>query len=129
MAKAYDNKCCHNKDFLQALMNDYPDQFFDWKVTVQFYVALHRCYCVLEVNNYGIETKHGRNIDNLKKIDAKLAMTLFLLFKNSRQSRYDGFMQDDAMERINKIHFDKGVKHLATVEAESKKYYPVPVAV
>ena len=42
MPKKYENKSNHNKDFLNSLITDYPSDYYDWKVTVQFYTCLHR---------------------------------------------------------------------------------------
>ncbi len=127
MPKKYENRSNHNKNFLNLLNTDYSNDYFDWKVTVQFYTCLHRCYCVLEANDLNIEQSHKRNIKNLKSIDNNLGRKLYTLYKNSRQSRYDGFISEDAMLRINKINFNEGSRILQAIETECLKYYPLPV--
>jgi len=126
MSKAYENKSIHNKTFLDSIHNDYPDEYFDWKVTVQFYVALHKCYCVLETQNIDVEPKHMNNISNLKTVNNDLGRKLFILYRNSRQSRYEGFMTQDAMDRINKIKFEEGNRLLPSIDTLTLKYYPIP---
>lgn len=127
MSKVYENKANHNKDFLDAIISDYPTEYFDWKVTVQFYIALHRCYCVIEASGQKICNRHNDNINNLSAIDLGLSKNLFKLYKYSRQSRYDGFMSDEAMNRINKINFSKNEILLASINKGIVNYYPVSV--
>ena len=125
MPNKYENKSIHNQDFLNSIHNDYPQEYFDWKVTVQFYVALHKCYCVLETQGEPIEQSHSGNIKNLKSIDPELSRKLFTLYKNSRQSRYEGFINQDAMDRINKINYDSGKVLIQKINTLALKYYPI----
>lgn len=122
----YENKADHNQVFLDSIIEDYPSEYFDWKVTVQFYIALHRCYCVLGVSGQTICDRHKVNINNLKTIDAELSTNLFKLFKHSRQSRYDGFINEEAMTRINKINFESNKIILASINSKIVNYYPIP---
>lgn len=127
MAKMYENKADHNQIFLDSIIEDYPSEYYDWKVTVQFYIALHRCYCVLHVSGQTICNRHRDNIANLKSIDSGLSSNLFKLYKHSRQSRYDGFMTDDAMNMINKINFEANKSSLASINNGMANYYPIAV--
>tara|TARA_R110002124_G_C8853401_1_gene506442 strand:+ start:728 stop:1111 length:384 start_codon:yes stop_codon:yes gene_type:complete len=127
MPKTYENKANHNQDFLDSIHNDYPDSYYDWKVTVQFYTALHRCYCVILNSGVSITSSHQSNISNLGKINKDLGKKLFLVYKNSRQSRYEGFMNEDSMNRINKINFDKGQIDLKKINSLVSSYYPVAI--
>lgn len=122
----YENKADHNQVFLDSIIEDYPSEYFDWKVTVQFYIALHRCYCVLDASGQTICNRHKVNINNLKTIDAELSTNLFKLFKHSRQSRYDGFIYEEAMTRINKINFESNKIILASINSKIANYYPIP---
>lgn len=128
MPKKYHNKSIHNKTFLESLEQDYPEDFFDWKVTAQFYCALHRCFCVLESKQIGVTTSHKQNITAMKEVDIQISRDLHRLYRFSRQSRYDGFIHEDSMLRINKINYKDGDKYLRNVENECKKYYPAKVA-
>ena len=127
MPKLYENKADHNQDFLDCINSDYPESYFDWKVTVQFYVGLHRCYCVLINKGFSVTSSHQTNINNVKSIDEDLSRKLFLLYKNSRQSRYDGFVNQEAMDRINKINFTAGVSNLKSIVNLVSNYYSVAV--
>lgn len=127
MPKKYENKAIHNEDFLKSIINDYPDTYFDWKVTVQFYCALHRCYCVLLTNGMPVEKKHQSNINSIKTIDPDLSKRLFNVYKNSRTSRYDGFINDNAMERINKINYNKSNSELKKIKEIVATHYPIAV--
>lgn len=123
MARNYENKASHNQLFLENIENDYPHEYFDWKVTVQFYIALHKCYCVLLANQFDVETNHKSNIQKVTKIDSQLGKNLHSLYKNSRSSRYDGFLTEDAMNRINKINYADGKKHLNSIANILPNYY------
>lgn len=124
MGKIYENKADHNQAFLDSIIESYPKEYYDWKVTVQFYIALHRCYCVLEASGQTICNRHNDNIKKLASVDSNLSTNLFKLYKHSRQSRYDGFMNDEAMNRINKINFDENKSSLALINKEITNYYP-----
>ncbi len=123
----YENKADHNQVFLDSIIEDYPSEYFDWKVTVQFYIALHRCYCVLDASGETICNRHKDNINNLKSIDSGLSINLFKIYKNSRQSRYDGFINEDAMNRINKINFEANKSSLSSINTGIATYYPIAV--
>lgn len=126
MPKDFNNKFHHNKEFLKSIVEDYPDEYFDWKVTVQFYCGLHKSYTVLLSQGFDIESSHKLNIENLEKVEKSLSKNIFQLYKNSRQSRYEGFIKAEYMERINKINFNKGTSILTKVEQQCAQYYPVP---
>ena len=129
MPKKYENKSNHNKDFLDSIHNDYPNSYFDWKVTIQFYTALHKCYCVIISSGSTINTSHKLNIESIRKIDLELSQKLFKLYNNSRQSRYDGFMTEEAMNRFNKINFLAGEVYLKNVENLTSRYYPIQATI
>ncbi|PZQ89447.1 MAG: hypothetical protein DI548_03830 [Flavobacterium johnsoniae] len=126
MAKNYENKADHNQDFLDSLVRDYENFYFDWKVTVQFYIALHRSYCILISKGLSISTSHKTNISELGNIERSLGISLNKLFTHSRQSRYEGFLTPDAMERINKINFNNNIAFLAEINSKVSNYYPIP---
>jgi hypothetical protein len=128
MTKKYENKSNSNGHFLKTIHEDYPEDFFDWKVTAQFYTSLHKCYCVIISEKCDVETSHRLNIQTLKGINKTIAEGIFTLYKNSRQSRYDGFLTEEAMLRVNKINFDAGVGIMRSIELECAKHYPVPTA-
>ncbi len=114
MISAYKNKSEHNREFLNAIETDYPTEYYDWKVTVQFYYCLHMSYCLLLENDIDIKTSHSENIKSLKNIDETLSRKLHILLKHSKQSRYDGFSNEDNMLRINKINYQSN-KNIITL--------------
>lgn len=126
MPTKYLNKSNHNHNFLTNIQDDYPEDFFDWKVTVQFYTSLHKCYCVLISKGFNIETRHKLNIANIKTIDADISFKLHKLFSHSRTSRYDGFLTEEAMLRMNKINYIEGKTLMSDIEVGVATYYPVP---
>lgn len=107
MTAIYENKFMHNKSFLETIENDYPQDYFDWKVTIQFYYALHVSFCILTTSGISVSTSHRENINALRLVDTNLSRKLYKLLKFSKQSRYDGFLSEDAMLRINKINYQE----------------------
>ena len=47
-----------NKDFLTCIETNYPDQFFDWKVTVIFYISIHLLKSLAKQRNVEIGHTH-----------------------------------------------------------------------
>lgn len=121
MSDKYSNKYTHNKKFLGCICEDYPEDFYDWKVTTQFYTCLHKCYCILLSANTPVVEKHSQNIKNLANIDKDVAKKMFRLFNLSRQSRYDGFLTEEAMLRINKMGFEEGSIILKFIEVKAEE--------
>jgi hypothetical protein len=129
MPNKYLNKYSHNHNFLNKINEDYPEDYFDWKVTVQFYTSLHKCYCVLVTNKILIETSHKSNIANLKTIDSDISFNLHKLYNHSRISRYEGFLSEESMLRINKINFDEGKGLMSKIETDILKHFPTPASI
>ena len=81
----------------------------------------------METKKIPIETSHKLNIANLKTIDSDMAQKLNRLFGHSRFSRYDGFLTEEAMLRMNKIYYDEGKTLMNDIETCVNKYYPATV--
>lgn len=88
----------HNIKFHRSIDRQFADQFFDWKVTVLFYVALHLLKALAEKRGIHIGETHY-DIENACNPDRNSACMRISrnawreyrpLFSYSRKARYEG---------------------------------------
>lgn len=48
----------HNKTFLDSIIDTYADLYFDWKITVTFYIAIHLLKCLAKKRGCDIGHTH-----------------------------------------------------------------------
>ena len=99
------NQAKHNEDFLKIVENANPDDYFDWKITIVFYVAIH--YIDAYFASHGIRiTSHEHRFDCLEMGEFCVSMEFFNHYSNlynlARNARYNGFTRKDAFERNQK---------------------------
>lgn len=91
----------HNANFLQSVENQWADAFFDWKITLKFYVALHfmRAWVVQKGVIVPLESHFAFHKElNPSNAQAKCPLpkpifdAYYLLYAQSRQARYEGFI-------------------------------------
>ena len=93
------NQVLENEAFLRALDTHIPDRFFDWRITVMFYIALH-CLRALSVHKrvtWG--ASHQSMFVAIDPDDSRAVMPVprdvyaayQQLYRNSRMVRYQGF--------------------------------------
>jgi hypothetical protein len=96
-------KAKSNEKFRSELCHCFEDQFFDWKVTVCFYEAIHWLRALAHHRKKEIGRTH---IDIKKNIDPKYADATMVieaharkayevLHKNSQSARYDSYLEDE----------------------------------
>lgn len=93
--KSHLKKANYNEKFLEAFEELLPDDYFDWKITVVFYIAVHYIDAYFlshgtsinshEVRRHVLETHHSPLsedcIDNYNN-----------LYRLARNARYNGFL-------------------------------------
>ena len=52
------NQAKHNKEFLDCVEENFPNSFFDWKITILFYVSIHLIKCLAKTRNVEIGDTH-----------------------------------------------------------------------
>lgn len=96
----HQNQILHNRKFHEVNVQTFPNDFFDWKTTCLFYIALHYIKALARKRNKDIGESHfdiRSNINPLSKKDkptmqiTRGAYELYdLLYESSRNARYPG---------------------------------------
>jgi hypothetical protein len=110
----------HNNDFHDCIESNFSGRFYDWKITVLFYVAIHYLKALaanrnidIGVTHYDIE--HNVNPDrNGKKM--QISRNAWREYKNlfnySRTSRYEGITDITTFEKLKQADHSYCLKHL-----------------
>ncbi len=119
----------HNERFHQSIETQFADQFYDWKVTVLFYVAIHCLQTLAAQKGINIGNSHYEIENNINpdRHNAKMRITkgAWRQYKNlmeySRTSRYEGVTDFETFEKIRKldhsyclIHLDNFKKYISS---------------
>ena len=120
------NQAIHNEAFLNSIEEKCPDTFFDWKITIVFYIALHylRAYANIKKVRIGASHKELLYHSNPNHIDAinplsKNAYRIYRdLFSAAHNSRYQGFLDKTHRMLLMEQEFIRCKKNLR----ELKKY-------
>ena len=122
------NHAKHNENFHVCICTNYADNFFDWKIIVSFYIAIHYLKALAAHKNIQLPSSHFA-IDKMcdpKKAENALGLThnawdwYTLLYQCSRTARYDGFIDTDTnpdalstQGRLFRTHRNLHTKHHA----------------
>ncbi|MDN3582731.1 hypothetical protein [Mucilaginibacter flavus] len=92
------NQAKHNEAFLTSIEHSFPDDYFDWKVTVIYYTSIHMLKCLAKKRGVKIGDTHQDIATSLNSRKGK-QVTPFPtwawnnyedLLRYSKISRYDG---------------------------------------
>jgi hypothetical protein len=129
---------CHNEEFLDFLKKNSPHKFFDWKINVVFYCALHFVRAYSEMKGVTIGPTHydlwialHSQDDNppVLELSSKALSAYKKISRFSKNARYDGFINRDNFERICEINFNSALSHLGVLKSylKSQKMSLTPV--
>ena len=103
------NQIEHNKSLLEYLDQEFPDDFFDWKITILFYNAVHywgalACFCNI---NVGSHEERAESFDPNRNATYPAPgvswKTYGKLKRIRRDCSYNGFLSKDAyMKQLGK---------------------------
>ena len=99
MTQVHIDQATHNEDFYACLQSQFADKFFDWKITVTFYIAIHLLKALGKKRGKDIGSSHYDIFGNFDK--ARTTKPIFIIpdevwttykriYKYSKSSRYDG---------------------------------------
>lgn len=121
----------HNAGFLTYLEGNIPESFYDWKVTVCFYQALHLVEAYLCTQGAGDSGSHHDTLNCINpKVRDKPAKYMpmpgvysfyFKMHQMSMAARYPGFLQKRAFERQQCENFEKAKECLAAIKQDLVK--------
>jgi hypothetical protein len=104
----------HNQAFLDCVNKNFPDAYFDWKITISFYIAIHLLKALAEKRGKKLGETHvdifnalgPRATPKLFQIPPKQWENYYFLYQYSRSGRYDGFIDLELHEEIQKTNFN-----------------------
>ncbi|MDB5154669.1 MAG: hypothetical protein JWR54_3420 [Mucilaginibacter sp.] len=95
----FHQQAVHNKDFLDCIEKNYSNKFYDWKITVVFYISIHLLKALGKKRGKDIGSSHHAIFGNFDKsrttkplfvIPEEVWTTYKRIYKYSKSSRYDG---------------------------------------
>lgn len=118
----------HNYRFFCEVHSKLPQAFYDWKITVLFYTAIHLLRALLAEREAEIESSHFalRGAINPKNPHAESPVkkhcynSYVILYNASLEVRYSGFLQPEKRQLHLKRKFDTCRKALQSVDAYMK---------
>jgi uncharacterized protein (UPF0332 family) len=110
----------HNQKFHECIVNNFNSQFFDWKITVLFYVAIHCLKALAAKRKINIgETHHDieksvnpEKPNAIMRISKNAWREYKTLFNYSRTARYNGITDFATFEKLMEIDHSNCITHL-----------------
>ncbi len=112
----------HNEDFIKSCTSSFPDLYFDWKVTATFYCALHLLHAFCKKRGVNPGRTHQDIKNSLdQRTRRQPPITPFpqhvwdwysALQKYSEQARYDGILDPETENEVQKDNFIESTKLL-----------------
>jgi len=114
------DQASHNIDFHHCIDEKFNDKFYDWKITVLFYVAIHYLKALATKRNidigethYEIEQSVNPDRPNSKmKITRNAWREYKNLFNYSRTARYEGITDFNTFEKLKQADHPYCLQHL-----------------
>jgi hypothetical protein len=118
------NQAYHNKELLEHLCSTKPDHYYDWKITLSFYVALHYLKQLADTKNVKIGHTHAEISNNVSTnsrtrilIISNTAWSNYHnLYTYSRTARYSGFINFEDFNTIQKNNYIHSAQLLRNFE-------------
>jgi hypothetical protein len=110
----------HNQEFHDKIVDDFSEQFYDWKITVLFYVAIHYLKALAAKRNINIGETHYEIEQSVNPDRGNSTMNISRgawreyknLFRYSQTARYEGITDFDTFEKLKQIDHSFCLKHL-----------------
>ena len=110
----------HNQHFHDSIETNFEGRFYDWKITVLFYVALHYLQALADSRSISIGETHFEVEQNVNpdKVNAKMRISkgAWREYKSlstySRTARYQGITDYITFEELKQTDHQFCLKHL-----------------
>lgn len=114
------DQASHNQKFHDSIDTQFGGQFYDWKITVLFYVAIHYLKALASQRGIDIGETHYEieQSVNPDRYSAKMRLSRNAwreyknLFNYSRTARYEGITDFATYEKLKQIDHSYCVQHL-----------------
>jgi hypothetical protein len=121
------DQALQNEAFLADLNKKFPKEYFDWKTTALFYVALHYILAYAAFKRKNIGNSHREMLDNsnptiltaTNPLRADIFTAYNYLYKLSRTARYTAFND----ERIKNLTMQTSYFEATEYLSEIKKHF------
>jgi hypothetical protein len=118
--KEHLDQASHNADFHACLVDKFSTRFFDWKITVLFYEAIHYLQALADKRGIDIGQTHKEIHSNVNPNSAGAKMRITSgawreyssLFNYSLTSRYSGITDKSTFELLMENDHGYCLKHL-----------------
>lgn len=118
--KAHLDQAHHNKSFHDCIEATYTEKFFDWKITVLFYIAIHYLKALAIKRGFDIGEAHFEIELNVNPDKQSPIMPIkrgaWQQYKRlsdySRTARYEGITDFKTFEKIKQIDHSNCLTHL-----------------
>lgn len=123
------DKAHYNSEFLEKIKQDFPNDFYDWKTTVVFYIAYHLIKGIAEIGMDDAGETHRDVFRWIKKpthergfsIPNNVLRAYSDIYDFSVSSRYDGVFRDPESEKeIQQQNFEDAERLLANIRSFAK---------
>lgn len=120
------DQATHNQNFHDCIDTQFNGHFYDWKITVLFYVGIHYLKALASSRGIDIGETHfdiEQNV-NPERNNARMRITKSAwreyknLFTYSRTARYEGISDIDTFQQLKQIDHSYCLSHLSNF----KKY-------
>jgi predicted metal-dependent hydrolase len=113
------NKAKHNEKFLSLVENNFPDNYFDWKITIAFYIAIHYIDAYFASLNDHIHSHEQRR--HKLEFGANSVSLTFIdnydnLYNICRNARYNGFKDEATFSQFQKTKLVEAKKYLKFIK-------------
>jgi hypothetical protein len=114
------NQAAYNQKFHDTINNTFTEQFYDWKITALFYIAIHCLKALATSRNINIGETHYEieQSVNPDRVNSKMKITRGAwreyknLFNYSRTARYEGITDFETFEKLKQIDHSYCITHL-----------------
>ena len=120
------DQASHNQDFHDTIVGNFNNRFYDWKIIVLFYVAVHLLKALAAKRNIDIGRTHNEieKSVNPDRVNAVMRITktawknYYALYLYSRTARYEGLTDCATFESLMQTDHSYCLFHLS----DFKKY-------
>lgn len=123
----------HNFKFFCEVHSKLPDVFYDWKITILFYTAIHLLRALMDNRGIKVDNSHIalRNAINPNKpssispVKPHCYSSYVYLYNASQDARYSGFLEPDRRKKYLLKKFLKSRNALSSIDSYMKSQsYP-----
>ena len=90
-----------NEILLSELEKQFPDDYFDWKITISFYIAIHYLKHLASIKKIDLGSNHIEIGKSIRPTHGKMAI------KQTPYNNYDNLLQESMAARYLGITFDE----------------------